>query len=65
MLTDNKFFQGSYDYLRTMRELVDQPLLHKDFIIDEYQIYRGRACGADAVLLMLSVLGAASKEQHG
>jgi indole-3-glycerol phosphate synthase/phosphoribosylanthranilate isomerase len=56
VLTDKKFFQGSYDYLKTMRGLVDQPLLHKDFIIDEYQIYRGRACGADAVLLMLSVL---------
>ena len=31
VLTDKKFFQGSYDYLRTMRDLVDQPLLHKDF----------------------------------
>jgi len=56
VLTDSEFFQGSYDYLVTMRGLVDKPLLHKDFIIDEYQIYRGRACGADAVLLMLSVL---------
>lgn len=56
VLTDTKFFQGSYDYLARMRTLVDQPLLHKDFIIDRYQIYRGRVCGADAVLLMLSVL---------
>ncbi|MDX1391218.1 MAG: bifunctional indole-3-glycerol-phosphate synthase TrpC/phosphoribosylanthranilate isomerase TrpF [Rheinheimera sp.] len=56
VLTDEKFFQGSYDYLRTMRSLVDKPLLHKDFIIDAYQIYLGRHCGADAVLLMLSVL---------
>lgn len=56
VLTDRHFFQGSYDYLATMRTLVEQPLLHKDFIIDAYQIYRGRACGADAVLLMLSVL---------
>ncbi|MDP2715390.1 bifunctional indole-3-glycerol-phosphate synthase TrpC/phosphoribosylanthranilate isomerase TrpF [Rheinheimera sp.] len=56
VLTDEKFFQGSYDYLRTMRTLVDKPLLHKDFIIDSYQIYLGRHCGADAVLLMLSVL---------
>jgi indole-3-glycerol phosphate synthase/phosphoribosylanthranilate isomerase len=39
-----------------MRGLVDKPLLHKDFIIDSYQIYLGRHCGADAVLLMLSVL---------
>ncbi len=56
VLTDEKFFQGKYDYLRTMRALVDKPLLHKDFIIDSYQIYLGRHCGADAVLLMLSVL---------
>jgi indole-3-glycerol phosphate synthase/phosphoribosylanthranilate isomerase len=56
VLTDEKFFQGTYDYLRTMRGLVDKPLLHKDFIIDRYQIYLGRHCGADAVLLMLSVL---------
>ncbi|MGP9801566.1 bifunctional indole-3-glycerol-phosphate synthase TrpC/phosphoribosylanthranilate isomerase TrpF [Rheinheimera sp. NSM] len=56
VLTDEKFFRGSYDYLRTMRTLVDKPLLHKDFIIDCYQIYLGRHCGADAVLLMLSVL---------
>ena len=56
VLTDEKFFQGKYDYLRTMRGLVDKPLLHKDFIIDRYQIYLGRHCGADAVLLMLSVL---------
>jgi indole-3-glycerol phosphate synthase / phosphoribosylanthranilate isomerase len=56
VLTDEKFFQGKYEYLRTMRGLVDKPLLHKDFIIDSYQIYLGRHCGADAVLLMLSVL---------
>jgi indole-3-glycerol phosphate synthase / phosphoribosylanthranilate isomerase len=56
VLTDEKYFQGKYDYLSTMRKLVDKPLLHKDFIIDRYQIYLGRHCGADAVLLMLSVL---------
>jgi len=56
VLTDAKFFQGSYEYLQTMRGLVEQPLLHKDFIIDSYQIYLGRLCGADGVLLMLSVL---------
>ncbi|KUM55282.1 bifunctional indole-3-glycerol phosphate synthase/phosphoribosylanthranilate isomerase [Rheinheimera sp. EpRS3] len=56
VLTDEKFFQGKYEYLRTMRSLVDKPLLHKDFIIDSYQVYLGRHCGADAVLLMLSVL---------
>lgn len=56
VLTDQEFFQGSYDNLSQMRALVQQPLLHKDFIIDPYQIYLGRLYGADAVLLMLSVL---------
>lgn len=56
VLTDEKFFQGSYAYLASMRQKVTQPLLHKDFIIDPYQIYLGRLHGADAVLLMLSVL---------
>jgi len=56
VLTDEKFFQGSYDYLAYVRSKVQQPLLHKDFIIDPYQIYLGRLQGADAVLLMLSVL---------
>ncbi|MCH8538454.1 MAG: bifunctional indole-3-glycerol phosphate synthase/phosphoribosylanthranilate isomerase, partial [Alkalimonas sp.] len=56
VLTDQEFFQGSYDNLSQMRALVQQPLLHKDFIIDPYQVYLGRLCGADAVLLMLSVL---------
>lgn len=56
VLTDEKFFQGSYDYLQQVRAMVEQPLLCKDFIIDPYQIYLGRLHGADAVLLMLSVL---------
>jgi indole-3-glycerol phosphate synthase/phosphoribosylanthranilate isomerase len=56
VLTDEKFFQGSYDYLAKVRAKVNQPLLHKDFIIDAYQIYLGRLQGSDAVLLMLSVL---------
>ena len=56
VLTDEQFFQGSYQNLATMRKLSDKPLLHKDFIIDPYQIYLGRFHGADAVLLMLSVL---------
>lgn len=56
VLTDSQFFQGSYDYLRAMRQLSDKPLLHKDFIIEPYQIYAGREAGADAVLLMLSIL---------
>ncbi|HAW92390.1 MULTISPECIES: bifunctional indole-3-glycerol-phosphate synthase TrpC/phosphoribosylanthranilate isomerase TrpF [unclassified Arsukibacterium] len=56
VLTDEHFFQGSYQNLAKMRQLSDKPLLHKDFIIEPYQIYLGRLYGADAVLLMLSVL---------
>lgn len=56
VLTDEQFFQGNFEYLKQVRELVDQPLLCKDFFVDDYQIYLARHCGADAVLLMLSVL---------
>lgn len=56
VLTDEKYFQGSYDYLQTVRKLVTQPLICKDFFIDEYQVYLARLHGGDAILLMLSVL---------
>ncbi|MCP4601866.1 MAG: bifunctional indole-3-glycerol-phosphate synthase TrpC/phosphoribosylanthranilate isomerase TrpF [Proteobacteria bacterium] len=56
VITDNRFFQGELQYLRTVGELVKQPVLCKDFIIDPCQIYEARRFGADAVLLMLSVL---------
>ncbi|NHB91805.1 bifunctional indole-3-glycerol-phosphate synthase TrpC/phosphoribosylanthranilate isomerase TrpF [Photorhabdus cinerea] len=56
VLTDEKYFQGSYDFLRLVSDAVPQPVLCKDFIIDPYQIYLARYYQADAVLLMLSVL---------
>jgi indole-3-glycerol phosphate synthase len=56
VLTDHKFFQGSFDYLQHIRAAVDVPLLCKDFVIYPYQIYRARACGADAVLLIAAIL---------
>lgn len=56
VLTDEKYFQGSFDYLQTVRNKVEQPLIGKDFYIDEYQVYLARLHGADAILLMLSVL---------
>ncbi|WP_036768094.1 bifunctional indole-3-glycerol-phosphate synthase TrpC/phosphoribosylanthranilate isomerase TrpF [Photorhabdus australis] len=56
VLTDEKYFQGSYDYLRLVSDAVPQPVLCKDFIIDPYQIYLARYYQADAVLLMLSIL---------
>lgn len=56
ILTDEKYFQGSFDYLRQVSDSVHQPILCKDFIIDEYQVYLARYYQADAILLMLSVL---------
>ncbi|KAF7773739.1 indole-3-glycerol phosphate synthase / phosphoribosylanthranilate isomerase [Pseudoalteromonas citrea] len=56
VLTDEKYFQGSYDYLSYVRAKVEQPLICKDFFIDEYQVYLARLNGGDAILLMLSVL---------
>lgn len=56
VLTDNKYFGGDYKNVSTARGLTHQPILCKDFIIDEYQIYFARLHGADAILLMLSVL---------
>lgn len=57
VLTDEKFFMGSLEYLRAIREAVDIPLLRKDFIIDPYQVYEARLYGADALLLIVSALG--------
>lgn len=56
VLTDEKFFQGSLDYLRQIRAAVKLPLLRKDFIIDERQILEAIEWGADAVLLIVSIL---------
>ncbi|MDE9448615.1 bifunctional indole-3-glycerol phosphate synthase/phosphoribosylanthranilate isomerase, partial [Xenorhabdus bovienii] len=56
VLTDEKYFQGSYDFLTMVSNAVHQPVLCKDFIIDAYQVYLARYYQADAILLMLSVL---------
>ena len=56
VLTDSKFFQGSFDNLNLVRQTVDLPLLCKEFIIYPYQIYFARAKGADAVLLIAAIL---------
>lgn len=52
VLTDEKYFQGRLEYLTAVKQAVDLPVLRKDFIIDEYQIYQSRAAGADAILLI-------------
>jgi indole-3-glycerol phosphate synthase len=56
VLTDEKFFQGSLDYLRQIRAVVKLPLLRKDFIIDERQILEAIEWGADAILLIVAIL---------
>ncbi|EEQ09616.1 N-(5'-phospho-ribosyl)anthranilate isomerase [Yersinia mollaretii ATCC 43969] len=56
VLTDEKYFQGSFDFLPQVSAVVTQPVLCKDFIIDDYQIQLARFYQADAILLMLSVL---------
>lgn len=58
VLTEEDFFQGALDDLRTARRTVDVPILRKDFIFDEYQIYEAAAAGADAVLLIVAALSA-------
>jgi len=56
VLTDEKFFQGSLDHLRQIRQAVKLPLLRKDFIIDERQILEAIEWGADAILLIVAIL---------
>lgn len=56
VLTEEDFFQGSLSYLPEVKKIVSKPVLRKDFIFDEYQIYESRAAEADAILLIASVL---------
>jgi indole-3-glycerol phosphate synthase len=56
VLTEEKYFQGSLEYLPAIRQVVNIPLLRKDFIYDEYQVYESAAYGADAILLITSIL---------
>lgn len=56
VLTDEKFFQGSFDYLGQIRQEVNIPLLCKEFILYPYQVYLARCYGADAVLLIAAIL---------
>jgi len=56
VLTEEDYFSGSLDDLRTAKSVVDLPVLRKDFIFDEYQVYESAAAGADAVLLIVAAL---------
>jgi indole-3-glycerol phosphate synthase len=56
VLCEEDYFGGSLDHLRTIRGVIETPLLRKDFLFDEYQLYEGREAGADAVLLIVAIL---------
>lgn len=55
-LTEERYFQGSSKYLSDIRKKVNIPILRKDFIFDEYQIYEAKVIGADAILLIAAIL---------
>jgi indole-3-glycerol phosphate synthase len=57
VLTEPTFFDGSLEHLSAVREAVSVPVLRKDFVVDEYQLFEARAAGADAVLLIVAALG--------
>ena len=63
-LTEPKFFFGSDEYLRKVRAAVALPILRKDFTIDEHQIYEAKCLGADAVLLICSLLSEAQLAEY-
>lgn len=56
VLTDQKYFQGEDAHLIAARDAVDLPVLRKDFILDEWQIYESRALGADCILLIMAAI---------
>ena len=63
-LTEEHYFQGSAEYLKAIRAAVNLPILRKDFIIDEYQLYEARALGADAVLLISAILSEGQMKEY-
>ena len=64
VLTEPEFFKGKNGYLTEIKQTVNLPILRKDFVIDEYQIYEAKAIGADAVLLIVSILDDEQLQQY-
>ncbi len=64
VLTEEDFFQGSLSFLGTVRKATSKPLLRKDFIFDEYQIYESKANHADALLLIAAVLERTQAQEY-
>ena len=56
ILTEEDFFMGSVEYLKEVKKITSLPILRKDFMIDEYQIYESKLIGADCILLITSIL---------
>jgi len=56
ILTEEDFFQGSSEYLKEVKAITSLPILRKDFMVDEYQIYEAKLIGADCILLIASIL---------
>ena len=63
VLTEEDYFAGSLDDLRQVKATVELPVLRKDFIVDEYQVYESAAAGADAILLIVAALDDESLSQ--
>jgi indole-3-glycerol phosphate synthase len=64
VITEEDFFQGKLEFLSDVKKVVSVPVLRKDFIFDEYQIYEARAHGADALLLIAAILDDTQADEY-